>query len=106
MVVICRVGQLTGFEPQELIEKTLYHHIHVCDIVNMRFAHQTRELPPFSHLDFLRVTASELYNSLEKLLWSYLSSCAFFTAFDLPFWHFNTLSYGNLLVFTAPCIVL
>ncbi|XP_052242730.1 single-minded homolog 1-like isoform X2 [Dreissena polymorpha] len=36
-----RVGQLTGFEPQELIEKTLYHHIHVCDIVNMRFAHQT-----------------------------------------------------------------
>ncbi|XP_045197307.2 single-minded homolog 2-like [Mercenaria mercenaria] len=36
-----RVAQLTGYEPQELIEKTLYHHIHVCDIMNMRFAHQT-----------------------------------------------------------------
>ncbi|XP_052810975.1 single-minded homolog 2-like isoform X2 [Mya arenaria] len=36
-----RVAQLTGFEPQELIEKTLYHHIHVSDIINMRFAHQT-----------------------------------------------------------------
>lgn len=36
-----RVAQLTGYEPQELIEKTLYHHIHVCDIMNIRFAHQT-----------------------------------------------------------------
>jgi len=38
----CRVSQLTGYEPQELIEKTLYHYIHACDILHMRHAHQTR----------------------------------------------------------------
>ncbi|XP_046806204.1 protein single-minded isoform X1 [Lucilia cuprina] len=35
-----RVAQLTGYEPQELIEKTLYQYIHVQDIVNMRISHQ------------------------------------------------------------------
>lgn len=41
--VCCRVSQLTGFEPQDLIEKTLYHYIHGCDIMHMRFSHHTRE---------------------------------------------------------------
>uniref|UniRef100_A0A1B6CA85 Single-minded n=2 Tax=Clastoptera arizonana TaxID=38151 RepID=A0A1B6CA85_9HEMI len=36
-----RVSQLTGYEPQDVIEKTLYHYIHGCDIMHMRFAHQT-----------------------------------------------------------------
>nr|XP_967930.3 PREDICTED: single-minded homolog 1 isoform X4 [Tribolium castaneum] len=34
-----RVAQLTGYEPQDLIEKTLYHYIHGSDIMPMRFAH-------------------------------------------------------------------
>ncbi|XP_054163404.1 protein single-minded-like isoform X2 [Oppia nitens] len=34
-----RVSQLTGYEPQDLIEKTLYHYIHGSDIQNMRFSH-------------------------------------------------------------------
>ncbi|XP_049821135.1 single-minded homolog 1 isoform X2 [Aethina tumida] len=34
-----RVAQLTGYEPQDLIEKTLYHHIHGSDIFAMRLAH-------------------------------------------------------------------
>lgn len=34
-----RVGVLTGFEPQDLIEKTLYQYIHGCDMVHMRFSH-------------------------------------------------------------------
>ncbi|XP_041351367.1 single-minded homolog 1-A-like [Gigantopelta aegis] len=36
-----RVAALTGYEPQDLIEKTLYHYIHACDILHMRFAHHT-----------------------------------------------------------------
>ncbi|XP_075226757.1 single-minded homolog 1-like [Lycorma delicatula] len=36
-----RVSQLTGYEPQDLIEKTLYHYIHGCDIMHMRFSHHT-----------------------------------------------------------------
>ncbi|CAG2164879.1 unnamed protein product [Oppiella nova] len=36
-----RVSHLTGYEPQDLIEKTLYHYIHGSDIQNMRFSHQT-----------------------------------------------------------------
>ena len=37
------MAALTGYEPQDLIEKTLYHYIHACDILHMRFAHHTRE---------------------------------------------------------------
>ncbi|XP_065352797.1 single-minded homolog 1 isoform X2 [Cloeon dipterum] len=36
-----RVSQLTGYEPQDLIEKTLYHYIHCCDVMHMRFSHNT-----------------------------------------------------------------
>lgn len=36
-----RVAQLTGYEPQDLIERTLYQYIHACDIVHMKFAHHT-----------------------------------------------------------------
>lgn len=35
-----RVSQLTGYEPQDLIEKTLYQYIHASDIIQMRYAHQ------------------------------------------------------------------
>ncbi|KAB0802712.1 hypothetical protein PPYR_04898 [Photinus pyralis] len=34
-----RVAQLTGYEPQDLIEKTLYHYIHGGDIIPMKFSH-------------------------------------------------------------------
>ncbi|XP_069544782.1 single-minded homolog 2-like, partial [Brachyistius frenatus] len=36
-----RVAELTGYEPQDLIEKTLYHHVHACDIFHLRYAHHT-----------------------------------------------------------------
>lgn len=35
-----RVAQLTGYEPQDLIEKTLYQYIHAADILQMRYSHQ------------------------------------------------------------------
>ncbi|XP_068186559.1 single-minded homolog 2 [Antennarius striatus] len=34
-----RVSELTGFEPQDLIEKTLYHLVHACDVFHLRYAH-------------------------------------------------------------------
>ncbi|KAK6637048.1 putative secreted beta-glucosidase sim1 [Polyplax serrata] len=34
-----RVSNLTGYEPQDLIEKTLYHYIHGCDVLHMRISH-------------------------------------------------------------------
>lgn len=36
-----RVFQLTGYEPQDLIERTLYSHIHTQDLASVRQAHQT-----------------------------------------------------------------
>uniref|UniRef100_A0A182JBT7 Uncharacterized protein n=1 Tax=Anopheles atroparvus TaxID=41427 RepID=A0A182JBT7_ANOAO len=36
-----KVAQLTGYEPQDLIEKTLYQHVHSADIDHIRLAHQT-----------------------------------------------------------------
>lgn len=38
-----RVAHLTGYEPQDLIEKTLYQHVHVADLLHIRFAHHTRK---------------------------------------------------------------
>uniref|UniRef100_A0A674PEB8 SIM bHLH transcription factor 1a n=1 Tax=Takifugu rubripes TaxID=31033 RepID=A0A674PEB8_TAKRU len=34
-----RVAELTGYEPQDLIDKTLYHHVHSCDSFHLRSAH-------------------------------------------------------------------
>jgi len=36
-----RVAALTGYEPQDLIEKTLYQFIHVTDMASMRITHLT-----------------------------------------------------------------
>ncbi|NP_001158398.1 single-minded homolog 1 [Saccoglossus kowalevskii] len=36
-----RVAALTGYEPQDLIEKTLYHFVHGMDILHIRYAHHT-----------------------------------------------------------------
>ena len=36
-----RVGPLTGFGPQDLIEKSFYDFIHTEDILNMRDTHIT-----------------------------------------------------------------
>lgn len=38
-----RVSALIGYEPQELIEKTLYNFVHVADILHLRVAHHQRE---------------------------------------------------------------
>ncbi|KAL5284905.1 SIM2 family protein [Megaselia abdita] len=35
-----RVSGLTGYEPQDLIEKTLYQYTHVSDVFHLRYAHQ------------------------------------------------------------------
>ena len=32
--------QLTGYEPQDLIEKTLYQHVHTQDLPTIKLAHQ------------------------------------------------------------------
>ena len=42
-VTLRRVAELTGYEPQDLIEKTLYHHVHGCDVFHLRYAHHLRE---------------------------------------------------------------
>ncbi|XP_072178634.1 uncharacterized protein [Diadema setosum] len=36
-----KVATLTGYEPQDLIEKTLYHFVHPMDIIHIRYAHHT-----------------------------------------------------------------
>lgn len=39
------MAELTGYEPQDLIEKTLYHHVHGCDTFHLRCAHHLRKAP-------------------------------------------------------------
>ncbi|XP_040162169.1 protein single-minded-like [Anopheles arabiensis] len=36
-----KVSQLTGYEPQDLIENTLYQYIHASDVIQVRQTHQT-----------------------------------------------------------------
>ena len=38
------VSLLTGYEPQDLIEKTLYQYIHAEDMLSLRSVHFTRKL--------------------------------------------------------------
>ncbi|ETN63092.1 single-minded [Anopheles darlingi] len=35
-----KVSQLTGYEPQDLIESTLYQYVHAADVLKMRQSHQ------------------------------------------------------------------
>uniref|UniRef100_U3JRQ6 SIM bHLH transcription factor 2 n=1 Tax=Ficedula albicollis TaxID=59894 RepID=U3JRQ6_FICAL len=44
-----RVTELTGYEPQDLIEKTLYHHVHGCDVFHLRYAHHLCEYLGWGH---------------------------------------------------------
>ena len=48
-----RVSELTGYEPQDLIEKTLYQYIHSNDIESMSIAHEKREYK-FIKIAFMR----------------------------------------------------
>lgn len=43
-----RVNPLTGYEPQDLIEKTIYQFIHANDLVALRHAHHQRKKFSFS----------------------------------------------------------
>ena len=38
-----QVGPLTGYEPQDLIERTLYQYVHADDMNGIRASHITRE---------------------------------------------------------------
>ncbi|XP_066588531.1 single-minded homolog 2 isoform X2 [Prorops nasuta] len=38
--VDARTPQLTGYDPTDLIEKTLYHYVHACDVVQLQRAHR------------------------------------------------------------------
>jgi len=40
-VSIFRVSELTGYEPQDLIEKTLYNFVHTSEMSSIRLSHQT-----------------------------------------------------------------
>lgn len=44
-IALPRVAELTGYEPQDLIEKTLYHHVHGCDTFHLRCAHHLCKAP-------------------------------------------------------------
>lgn len=43
-LLYCRVSSLTGYEPQDLIEKTLYSFVHTSEMMALRQSHQTRTL--------------------------------------------------------------
>ncbi|KAL1267248.1 hypothetical protein QQF64_002923 [Cirrhinus molitorella] len=64
-----RVAELTGYEPQDLIEKTLYHHVHGCDAFHLRYAH---------HLLLVKgQVTTKYYRMLAKHGgWVWVQSCA------------------------------
>uniref|UniRef100_A0A8C2HX17 Uncharacterized protein n=1 Tax=Cyprinus carpio TaxID=7962 RepID=A0A8C2HX17_CYPCA len=64
-----RVAELTGYEPQDLIEKTLYHHVHGCDVFQLRYAH---------HLLLVKgQVTTKYYRMLSKHGgWVWVQSCA------------------------------
>ena len=43
LLIIDSVERLTGLQPQDLMERSLYHCIHPCDVLHMRRAHNIRK---------------------------------------------------------------
>ena len=48
-----QVAALTGYEPQDLIEKTLYQYVHPSDMVPLRLTHLTCKAQPSLHIETL-----------------------------------------------------
>ncbi len=50
--IVCffKVCALTGYEPQDLIEKTLYQYVHSQDMIGIRSMHMTRKFFCFQKL--------------------------------------------------------
>jgi single-minded-like protein len=40
LFLVFRVSQITGYEPQELVDRSLYHYVHTQDLMALRWAHQ------------------------------------------------------------------
>lgn len=38
-----RVADLTGYDPQELLDRSLYSYVHACDAIHLREAHKSRK---------------------------------------------------------------
>lgn len=77
---MCRVGHLTGYEPQDLIEKTLYQYIHASDVLHMRFAHHTCKwtvLITLCHADFFVLSLNVRWSD------NYTIVCLFFVFFSV-----------------------
>ena len=64
--ILSRVACLTGYEPQDLIEKTLYQFIHAGDMVPMRLTHLTCQYNIFFQI-LNNWNHSEIRNILIKI---------------------------------------
>lgn len=78
-VLLYRVAELTGYEPQDLIEKTLYHHVHGCDVFNLRYAHHLCKSAQYL----------EMYGGI------YLELCAAHRLFDLLVKTIHSCDFSN-----------
>ncbi len=47
-----RVSQITGYEPQELVDRSLYHYVHTQDLMALRWAHQVCKFRIGTHLTY------------------------------------------------------
>lgn len=55
------MAHLTGYEPQDLIEKTLYHYVHGSDILALRYAHHQCEFLFLLFFLFLSVFTQSIF---------------------------------------------
>ena len=64
-----QVGPLTGYEPQDLIERTLYQYVHADDMNGIRASHITCKLrePPDLMLKFLASPWLEEFKRVELM---------------------------------------
>jgi len=68
--LVYRVAQLTGYDPPDLIEKTLYHYVHGCDILQLRHAHRVCKYflahyrKRFQYIIGYTISISDIYHRL------------------------------------------
>ena len=96
-----QVGPLTGYEPQDLIERTLYQYVHADDMNGIRASHITRKL----------ITRSMIYKDwdllcklqLECVVTGFMNalSTEVFIPYAARFWRQNFGDFSGWLVDTA-----
>ena len=82
------VSLLTGYEPQDLIEKTLYQYVHAEDMMSLRTVHLTCK-------NYVKVFFSIIYKILKLILFALMDAFFFCYSAEQRSGQYKILSFSH-----------